>query len=810
MLGLALLLDLIAQPTFGLSSFSPAEFPWDKIQHSDGQTRQQLLEALESSGMLSVTDIPSFASLRPAVLAAAHRCSSTQHDRVKTSVFPDGTARRTLALPAALPNSGISSLPLQELSSLNADCTEFARLAADFRQLLDTVSMGFARVLSEAVAVRVGPAYSLLYQRPADSAAAAAAYRTIEDIVVAGAHLDHFHSYSSAKAAASGQDEQPRAPTIEMHTDQGLFIAVAPALMVAAASGQPNGHTAGRFLAQLPQSKEAQEVLLNGDALFLMMGDGVDQFVNGALRSAGGRPLLAVPHALVMPDSSQAEPEARVWFGRMYLPPDDAVHPQAGVSFGKLKTLLNNQPNEGSAESSASALLSMGCSDGKTVRRVMTADACNPTNQIYCWFRCYDFTPTANPEYCASQSMGFNCTSDAWDGIYQGGHGAFTPRCTNSTTLEKDLVPPPVPKAPETCDFNETLFMHGEGYNYMMTLKQNKSFFMWREQRKPAHCTACAPMVDGALVVKGNVGWLALGIANPEGEKKGMQGGHVLIGIVSDGGTTERIAEYVINPVTTPFDTWNAHVPQTVSDKSMTINECATVLSFSAKAIAGWNFNTTKGTRNNLIWAADPVYRGIKTTFRGTEYIGYHAQGLRGAFDVDFHDETWWVKGVSGQGTPAPLLGVSGQQAASEQEVQDLTVAVIVIGVVLGLAVLVLLGLLVWHSRVKNAAASPYNKKQAPKGDGGGMVSEGVNLKNYNRQPSRDQVEVGPSGPNTTTTTDNNNSSSNNSKDNSKSNSNDNNNSNNLNLSNNDMTLDTTDQKEGLTGSSRGGQPGQA
>eukprot|EP00808_Paulinella_micropora_P021175 g70796.t1 len=132
---------------------------------------------------------------------------------------------------------------------------------------------------------------------------------------------------------------------------------------------------------------------------------------------------------------------------------------------------------------------------------------------------------------------------------------------------------------------------------------------------------------------------------------------------------------------------------------------------------------------NNLIWAADPVYRGIKTTFRGTEYIGYHAQGLRGAFDVDFHDETWWVKGVSGQGTPAPLLGVSGQQAASEQEVQDLTEAVIVIGVVLGLA---------------NAAASPYNKKQAPKGDGGGMVSEGVNLKNYNRQPSRDQVEGFP------------------------------------------------------------------
>jgi hypothetical protein len=173
-----------------------------------------------------------------------------------------------------------------------------------------------------------------------------------------------------------------------------------------------------------------------------------------------------------------------------------------------------------------------------------------------------------------------------------------------------------------------------------MELKEDSTYFMWRLANQP-YCKTCVPVVEGALVQLGNVGWLSLGVSNKGGKKKGMNGGHVLMGIVSDGGTTERIAEYEIHPVTSPFDTWNADVPQTVLDSEMLISECATVLSFTASAIGGWDFNTTDGTSNGLIWAAEPFYRGIKTTFRGTDWIGYHAMGQRGYFELDFGNETY-------------------------------------------------------------------------------------------------------------------------------------------------------------------------
>jgi hypothetical protein len=559
--------------------FSPAEFDWSSIHdNSDASTRQQLLETLQATGMLSITDIPSFASLRPAVLEAAQLCTHSSHDLARTSQFKDGTSRRTFALSAALPSSESGLSALEQLSTTSPDCANFAALAAELRGLVDDVSQDFVRLLSDAIETRVGPEHSLLYQRPQTAGSESLSYRSIQDIIAAGAHLDHFHSYATMAATETGRNKVHE-PTIEMHVDQGLFIAVAPALMVEEATGAPTGSAPGRFLAQL-SGGQAADVSLNPDALFFMLGDGVNQYVNPALLSTGSKPLTAVPHALIMPEagSSTEAAEARVWFGRMFLPPDDAVNPETGLTFGKMKSLLNNDEattRDHDQDLDIAAVLNLGCSDGKAIRRVMAEDNCDPDNQIYCWHRCYDLTDTANPDYCAEQNLGFACTSDAWDGIYEGGHGAFTPRCTNSTTLESDLTPEPLPPAPQTCDFDVKGMRRAEGYTHLMELKEDSTYFMWRLANQP-YCKTCVPVVEGALVQLGNVGWLSLGVSNKGGKKKGMNGGHVLMGIVSDGGTTERIAEYEIHPVTSPFDTWNADVPQTVQSMGFyTLHGCA-------------------------------------------------------------------------------------------------------------------------------------------------------------------------------------------------------------------------------------------
>jgi hypothetical protein len=65
------------------------------------------------------------------------------------------------------------------------------------------------------------------------------------------------------------------------------------------------------------------------DSLHIMLGDGVQQYINPRLaRSAP--PLRSTPHAMVMPRG--ADGESRSWYGRMFLPPADAISEEHGTT----------------------------------------------------------------------------------------------------------------------------------------------------------------------------------------------------------------------------------------------------------------------------------------------------------------------------------------------------------------------------------------------------------------------------------------------------------------------------------------------
>lgn len=68
-------------------------------------------------------------------------------------------------------------------------------------------------------------------------------------------------------------------------------------------------------------------------AVVFMLGDGVNQYVNPKI---AGRPLRATPHALLLGSASEpgAQDASRVWFGRMFLPPTDALSPGSARARG--------------------------------------------------------------------------------------------------------------------------------------------------------------------------------------------------------------------------------------------------------------------------------------------------------------------------------------------------------------------------------------------------------------------------------------------------------------------------------------------
>ena len=166
-------------------------------------------------------------------------------------------------------------------------------------------------------------------------------YSSFEDIVRGANHLDHFHSYYKSSAAASalqdamGSETQMSDNTIDMHADQGLFIAFVPALLIddgnhEGISSVVESAKAGEFLIQLKDGTVWPVDFGTGDEVVFMLGDGVEQYFNPKY---DGPALRAAPHAMTMPDHEPSQ--ARAWYGRMFLPPDEALNERQGVSFGR-------------------------------------------------------------------------------------------------------------------------------------------------------------------------------------------------------------------------------------------------------------------------------------------------------------------------------------------------------------------------------------------------------------------------------------------------------------------------------------------
>ena len=200
--------------------------------------------------------------------------------------------------------------------------------------------------------------------------------------------------------------------TIDLHTDQGLFIAFTPALTVGAEDVSAATFTLAR------RDGSRAEVALDApryaSCVFVMLGDGVAQYAAG--REAG---LRAAPHALEMHSYLD-----RSWYGLMVLPPDDAVSPLHGdKTFGELKKLTR----AGDADAAH-----VGCSRNLAARE-LAEEAC-AADQLYCWYRCMDLVnhdgDAVSEEICADQGYShLNCTDvfrQPSDGF---SHGAY--QCTN-------------------------------------------------------------------------------------------------------------------------------------------------------------------------------------------------------------------------------------------------------------------------------------------------------------------------------------------------------------------------------------------
>lgn len=313
-----------------------------------------------------------------------------------------------------------------------------------------------------------------------------------------------------------------------------------------------------------------------------------------------------------------------MWYGMMQIPPADAVVPELGVTFGELRDKVIEATSSNNPDSEP--VLSLACSRRLQARELLST--CSET-QIYCWHRCYDFTDDLSPDACAAQNLGFNCTSQ-FDQVYLGGHGDFSPTCTNTT---ETVTPRPVVVQPtgECAEWDAAL--QDDTYHNVTALYEGETYLLWSVKND---------VLEGKMITKGLVGWMAMGIENIGGNKNGMNGARVVMGRAIPG-EMPTVEEYRIDEHNSAFRHWKTPLaPSALMDSSMVSSGCVSSMEFKTASIYNMALNLTAGSVNRFIWAR--TQQDYPTDEWGG-YSGYHSDAtrnrtlrsrFRGHFNISF------------------------------------------------------------------------------------------------------------------------------------------------------------------------------
>ena len=455
--------------------------------------------------------------------------------------------------------------------------------------------------------------------------------------------------------------------TIDLHTDQGLYIAFTPALTVGA-----EDVSAATFTLERRDGSRA-EVALDApryaSCVFVMLGDGVAQYAAG--REAG---LRAAPHALEMHSNVD-----RAWYGLMVLPPDDAVSPLHGdKTFGELKALTR----AGDADAAH-----VGCSRNLAARE-LAEEAC-AADQLYCWYRCMDLVnhdgDAVSEEICADQGYAHLKCTDVFRQPSDGfSHGDYYPQCTNYV---HDATPFPsiAPADEELCgDAYEAeaaadaaahagsvdLVYEGRSWQAAYFVPYTVGQLAWSVSSDSKRVTI-------SHLTSGRVGWMAIGLRHPDGKKNGMNGAPVIMAIPG-GGAVDGFADvdqYRIDDEQSSFRHWYATDPGAdLTDASLEVGEgnCFARATYTLGSFSSEDpFDAS--TCTDLIWAvstdsdlaSDPLFlaRGMHET-RGHLRVNFLAADGACAEEDDGALEPQSKKSSSSSSGPDTAL-VAGVVAAA-------------------------------------------------------------------------------------------------------------------------------------------------
>eukprot|EP00191_Tetraselmis_sp_GSL018_P002828 CAMPEP_0177614224 /NCGR_PEP_ID=MMETSP0419_2-20121207/22546_1 /TAXON_ID=582737 /ORGANISM="Tetraselmis sp., Strain GSL018" /LENGTH=229 /DNA_ID=CAMNT_0019111277 /DNA_START=150 /DNA_END=835 /DNA_ORIENTATION=+ len=210
------------------------------LQNPSQETFKLVARAMSQEGMF-VVNLPDVAADALAeTLRSYAGCASASSAELPVSVLGDGTRRTSLAL--SVNSSKRSAVP----EDVRTACPHFASGVNATRNTADVVGLAFARLMDELV--RGSRVASETFDGTQDLVEPG----TFQYAAVEAESLEHFHMYT-AKPPGRDTEAAGAAAALEMHSDLGLFLVMAPTLLQADSLKPVAGSAPGEgLLLELP------------------------------------------------------------------------------------------------------------------------------------------------------------------------------------------------------------------------------------------------------------------------------------------------------------------------------------------------------------------------------------------------------------------------------------------------------------------------------------------------------------------------------------------------------------------------------
>mmetsp|Transcript_5858 Transcript_5858/g.7666 ORF Transcript_5858/g.7666 Transcript_5858/m.7666 type:complete len:433 (+) Transcript_5858:188-1486(+) len=335
--------------TYQVPSFSVS----DLAIHGSATTNE-LKDALYGNGIVAVTGIENFDSIQSEAVKSYHQCVFA-NDNIKSYELEDGTKRSSLGVAV----QGNNALPFE----VSSDCSDFAYASSKLQTSVSSVSDAFLSSLD-----------AVFGNRAAIKRKNAEEYTSISHALMSANHLEHFHEYTASESTSSLE-------SVDWHTDTGLLIAFTPGVFFD--DGKVVKADDDLFFVKLSNGETVRPIFPPNSLVF-MVGEAMGKLIDSKL--------AAVSHSLKV----NPVHDKRVWYGRMFLPPADAIFAE-GMTFGDFR----HEIESGSASAHTK---SIGCSGANDVvgtvqhRRQLQEPNCTLANETACWMQCRETVDCGSEE----------------------------------------------------------------------------------------------------------------------------------------------------------------------------------------------------------------------------------------------------------------------------------------------------------------------------------------------------------------------------------------------------------------------------